>query len=490
MVENKIVPDEFYRYEEEFRDSIATVDEKGKRIWIYPKKPKGKYHNARVVVTTILLTIFFAGPFIKIGGQPLLMLNFFDRKFVIAGQVFWPQDFFLLALTLLTFFVFIILFTVVYGRVWCGWACPQTLFMEMVFRKIEYWIEGDAHAQRRLDKQSWNGEKILKKGGKQLIFIVLSVIIAHTAMAYLIGLKDTLKIIHTSPLEHLSGFAGLTIFTGIFYGVFALFREQACTAVCPYGRLQGVLLGKESIVVAYDWLRGEPRGKLKKNTDNRTHGDCIDCKLCVHVCPTGIDIRNGTQLECVNCTACIDACDEVMLKINKPTGLIRFASFNSIKEGVQKIITSKVIAYSFVLIALLGMLSFLVFTRSVIETTVLKVPGTLYQRTDDGGITNLYNVEFVNKTFEDIPLEIKIESPGNAILKQTGERALIVPPEDILKTVCIIKIPFASLQTAKTKVVLGVYRDGKKIENIKTTFIGPIPSRRDNEEEDDDGEHD
>lgn len=471
--ENKIATDDLYSYDDEYRNSIATVDEKGKRVWIYPKKPSGRYHNRRALVAVVLLVIFFVSPFIRVAGQPLLLLNFFERKFVILGQPFWPQDFFLLALTLIAFFVFIILFTVVFGRVWCGWACPQTLFMEMVFRKIEYWIEGDAQAQRRLDQEPWNSKKIQKKALKHFIFIAISILIAHTAMAYLIGLEETLAIVQTSPLEHLAGFSGLVAFTAIFYGVFARFREQACTAVCPYGRLQGVLLSKDSIVVAYDWLRGEPRGKLKKQ-EERTLGDCIDCKLCVHVCPTGIDIRHGTQLECVNCTACIDACDDVMLKINKPKGLIRFASHNSIENGIKKIITTRVVAYALVLAALAGVLSFMVFTRSEIETTMLKVPGTLYQRSEDGKIINLYNIEFVNKTFEDKSLELKIEYPSSALLQQTGEGVLLLPAEGILKSVVIIQMPEDELQATRTEVRLGVYHSGEKIESLTTTFIGPI----------------
>lgn len=472
--------DDVYSYDEEFRDSIATVDEEGKRIWVYPKKPGGKYHQRRILVTIILLAIFFAGPFIRIGGQPMLLLNFFDRKFVILGQVFWPQDFFLLALTLITLFVFIILFTVAFGRVWCGWACPQTLFMEMVFRKIEYWIEGDAQAQRRLNQQSLNADKFLKKTAKHVIFIAISIIIAHTAMAYLIGIDETLAIVQTSPFEHLSGFIGIVAFTAVFYGVFAKFREQACIAVCPYGRLQGVLLTKESLVVAYDWLRGEPRGKLKKKNAAPVEkaGDCIDCKLCVHVCPTGIDIRNGTQLECVNCTACMDACDEVMLKINKPTGLIRFASYNSIKDGVKKVLNVRVMAYAAVLTLLVGFLSYMIFTRAPVQTTLLKVPGTLYQKQDDGTITNLYTMEFANKTFEDIQLSVKVESPKEAVLTQSGERALIIPAEDRMKAMFIIGMPKEALEGIKTKIKLGVYRDGKRIERLTATFIGPLSNNR------------
>jgi cytochrome c oxidase accessory protein FixG len=465
-----------YQYDEEFRNTLATVDEKGKRVWVYPKKPAGRFHNYRIVVTVVLLAIFFAGPFIHFDGQPLLLLNFFERRFVVFGQAFWPQDFFLLALTLITFFVFVILFTVVFGRVWCGWACPQTLFMEMVFRKIEYWIEGDANAQRKLNHAPWTGEKILKKGSKHLIFIAISVVISHTAMAYLIGIDEVKSIVSQSPAEHLAGFIGLVAFTGIFYFVFAYFREQACIAVCPYGRLQGVLLGKDSIVVAYDWLRGEPRGKVRKNEVDPAKGDCIDCKLCVHVCPTGIDIRNGTQLECVNCTACIDACDDIMVRVGKPKGLIRYASLTSIKEGMQKLFTPRVIGYSFVLVALITFLSFMVATRSDIETTILKVPGTLYQRQDDGTITNLYNVEFVNKTFEDITLEVKADSPEEAVLSKVGEQVVVVPAGDILKGVYFIKIPADKIREAKTVVMVGVYKDARRIERVKVKFIGPVKS--------------
>ncbi|HEY5823320.1 MAG TPA: 4Fe-4S binding protein, partial [Cyclobacteriaceae bacterium] len=249
--------DNLYIYDEQFRDNIGTVDEKGKRLWVYAKKPAGYYHRLRIVVTILLLSLLFSGPFIRINGQPLLLLNIFERKFVIIGQAFWPQDFVLLAIMLLTFFVFIILFTVVFGRVWCGWMCPQTLFMEMVFRKIEYLLEGDANEQRRLNNGPLTLNKLWRKGVKHLLFLSISILIAHTAMAYLIGVDETLSIIRHSPSDHMAGFIGLVSFTGIFYSLFAYFREQACIAVCPYGRLQGVLLIKDSIVVAYDWLRGE-----------------------------------------------------------------------------------------------------------------------------------------------------------------------------------------------------------------------------------------
>jgi cytochrome c oxidase accessory protein FixG len=464
---------ELYTYEEEFRNSIATVDEKGKRIWVFPKKPKGRFHNWRIVVTTALLSLLFAGPFIKVSGQPLLLLNFFERRFVIFGHAFWPQDFVLLAITLLVFFVFIILFTVVFGRIWCGWMCPQTLFMEMVFRKIEYWIEGDAPAQRRLDSQQWSWEKTWKKSGKHIIFIVISILISHTALAYLIGVEAVRKIVTQSPSENIAGFTGLFAFTAIFYLNFAKFREQACIAVCPYGRLQGVLLIKDSIVVAYDWLRGEPRGRMVKNQKAESKGDCIDCKLCIHVCPTGIDIRNGTQLECVNCTACIDACDDVMLKIGKPKGLIRFASYNSIKDGVQRLFSARIAAYSFVLILLITILSFSLATRSDVKVTALKVPGTLYQR-EGTFVSNLYSFEFINKTFKEKKLQLKIDEPSSAVLTNVDGKEITVPAEGLLKRIFFVKIPESEITNARIAVKLSVLENGRLIETVKAKFIGPV----------------
>jgi cytochrome c oxidase accessory protein FixG len=344
-----------------------------------------------------------------------------------------------------------------------------------VFRKIEYLIEGDAPAQRRLDQAPLSASKIGKKTAKHVIFIAISLLISHTVMAYLIGVDATVQIVQQSPAENPAGFTGLLAFTVIFYGVYARFREQACIAACPYGRLQGVLLGRDSIVVAYDWLRGEPRGRLQKKAQPVAKtGDCIDCKLCVHVCPTGIDIRNGTQLECVNCTACIDACDDVMLKINKPKGLIRFASYNGIQQGIQKILGGRVIGYSLVLVALLGVLVFTLATRSDIETTVLKVPGTLYQRTPDGYITNLYNVELINKTFDPQIIELKALSPEGAEVQKAAGSVVNLPAEDMVKDVCFIRLREERIKSARTIVQIGIFRNNELLETIKVKFIGPV----------------
>ena len=466
--------EDLYQFDEEFRDTIATVDEQGKRIWIYPKKPKGRFHTWRAIVAIVLLVALFAAPFISIDGHPLILLNIFERKFVLFGQAFWPQDFFLFVLAMITLFVFIILFTVIYGRVWCGWACPQTIFMEMVFRKLEYLIEGDANKQRRLDKAPWDFNKIWRKTVKHLLFLSISVLIGHLVMAYLIGTDQVKEIVTKPPTENLAGFLGLVAFSGVFYGVFARFREQACIAVCPYGRLQGVLLGKDSIVVAYDWIRGEPRKKLKKKQVDESAGDCIDCKLCVHACPTGIDIRNGTQLECVNCTACIDACDEVMTKINKPKGLIRYDSYEGIKTGKKFEFNARVVGYSIVLTLLVGVFGFLLASRTDVETTVLRVPGMLYQNQPDNRISNVYNIQFVNKTFDPINLQVVLEDQTKGTIKKVGERALQVPPNEKTEGVFFVELPKEALTGANTKITLGIYQDEQLIDKIKTNFLGPI----------------
>ena len=464
---------DLYNYDEQYRDTIATVDEKGKRVWIYPKKPKGRYHNKRIVVSIVLLAILFAGPFIKIGGEPFLLLNIFERKFSILGAVFWPQDFFILALMAISFFVFIILFTVVFGRVWCGWACPQTLFMEMVFRKIEYWIDGDTGQQRKLKKMPWNAEKIRKRLLKHSIFALIAILIGHTVMAYLIGIEQVKEIVSQPPSENLAGFIGLIAFSAIFYGVFAFLREQACVAICPYGRLQGVLLVKDSMAVMYDWLRGEPRGRMKRNEDRNTKGDCIDCKLCVHVCPTGIDIRNGTQLECVNCTACIDACDDVMTKIGKPTGLIRPTSYSAIAEGRKKLFTPRVAGYTGVLVVLMTLLTIFVLGRSDVEATVLRMPGMMYQKVEGGMIQNIYNIQFLNKTAEDIQLDVSLIGVDGTI-ESVGEGATILPAKSKVDRVFIIKLPEADLTETKTKIELELRSGEQIIDNITTNFLGPV----------------
>jgi cytochrome c oxidase accessory protein FixG len=457
-----------------FRDRISTVDASGKRVWIYPKKPKGKFYNVRTMVSIVLLAILFAGPFIKINGEPLLLLNIMERKFVIFGQIFWPQDFYLFVFGTLVLVVFIILFTVVYGRIFCGWVCPQTIFMEMVFRRIEYWIEGDYTAQRKLDKQPWNRKKILKKTSKHLIFYAIAFLIGNTFLAYIIGIEELKNIVTAPPTEHIGGFTAMLLFSFAFYFVFAKFREQVCTNVCPYGRLQGVLLDRKSIVVAYDYKRGENRGKFRKgeNRDEAGKGDCIDCHQCVQVCPTGIDIRNGTQLECVNCTACIDACDNIMERVGLPKGLIRYASEENIAEGKKFRFTARSIAYSIILVLLAGVLAGLLVMRTDVETSILRTPGMLYQDQGDNKISNLYNIKIINKTNKDMPIHLELMDEKGSI-QMVGNENFYLEKQGVAESALFVIFDKNDLQKMKTEIHIGVYSEDKLIEKVKTNFLGP-----------------
>lgn len=463
--------------DEAFRDTIGTIDEEGNRKFIFPKKPSGKFYDYRKWVSYFLLIILIANPFVKINGNQFMMFNVIERRFNIFGFPFWPQDFYLFVIFMLVGVVFVILFTVIFGRIFCGWVCPQTIFLEMVFRRIEFWIEGDRGAQIRLEKQDWNAEKIKKKGLKWTIFLIISFFIANVFLAYLISSDSLIKMIEEGPENHLNTFISLLIFTGVFYFIFAWFREQVCIIACPYGRLQGVLLDNKSINVAYDFVRGEKetgRAKFNNQEDRATtgKGDCIDCKQCVHVCPTGIDIRNGTQLECINCTACIDECDTIMDGVGLPKGLIRYASEDEIDKNSKFKFTARMKGYSAVLFILIGILIGLLFLRTEVEAVILRLPGQLFQHKGDN-ISNIYTFKIINKTNKDFN-DIHFKLVGiKGTLKVVGEPDLKVPQQGMKSGSLFIEINHFLLETDKTKVEIEVYDGNKKIETTTTNFLSP-----------------
>ena len=439
------------------------------RNFIYPKKPSGTIYNYRKWVSYVLLLFLFSAPFIKIGGEQMVLLNFLERKFVFFGLIFTPQDFYLFALAMLIMLIFIVCFTVILGRLFCGWICPQTIFMEMVFRRIEYWIEGDANQQRKLDAQEWNAEKVFKKVSKHFIFLIISFFIANMFLAYIIGSDQLIEIITEPVSEHVSGFLSILLFTLVFYGVFSYVREIVCTVICPYGRLQGVLLDNQSLIVAYDETRGEPRGFIQKNLDQSLKGDCIDCGLCVQVCPTGIDIREGTQLECVNCTACIDACDEVMVKINKPKKLIGWYNHDYIKTREKFKLGVKAYGYAAILFVVIIVFSSLVYKREDVETTVLRASGTLYQKRPDGTIANLYNAELVNKTNKDIKFVFKSANADDKLEFIQADSVLV--KEGVAHLTFFLVKKQATMKEFKTKVVFKVEASNQVISTAHTTFF-------------------
>ena len=461
----------------DFRNHLATADTEGRRRWLFPKRVNGKWYRWRTILSWFLLAIMFSGPFIRINGNPLLMLNVVERRFSIAGQIFWPQDAAIFVVALLLFLTGIVEFTAAFGRLWCGWTCPQTVLMEMVFRKIEYAIEGDADAQKALRRSPWNRNKLIKKTAKHTIFFALSFVISNLLLSYIIGLEDLTRIITDNPRQHVTGLAFMLAFAVVFYLIFARFREQACTFICPYGRFQSAMLDENSMIVAYDHKRGESRGRLQRAQTHPNRiaeglGDCVNCRQCVSVCPTGIDIRNGLQMECVNCTACIDACDKVMDKLGWQRGLIRYASLNSIERAQPFRFTARMAGYTAVLAALITLFCVLLFTRSAVDCTLLRAPGGLFQQNNDGKISNLYTLKVVNKSRRDIPLTFRLEdTPGKLEVMGAGE--FVVPKENLGQTSILILLDPKSLHDGKAKVKVGVYASGKRIDTIKTSFVGP-----------------
>jgi len=458
-------------HDESFRDHISTINEDGNRAFVYPTKPFGKYYDLRTYFTWFYLIVFFSVPFIKYNGEPLFLFNVPEKKFILFGSIFWAQDFFIFGLGMLIFIVFIALFTVVFGRLFCGWACPQTIFMEMIFRKIEYWIDGDANYQKALKKAPWNADKIKKRVLKFLAFYSISFVIVLTLLSYVISIDHVYNILSNIG-DRIGAFLGIVLFTTVFFFVYWWFREQVCLIVCPYGRMQGVLLDKNSVVVAYDYVRGEERHHFKKN-EVRTGGDCIDCNLCVKVCPTGIDIRNGTQLECISCTACIDACDHMMDSVGLEKGLIRYDSENGIKDKVKLAFTTRMKAYTAVLLVLIGVETVLLTTRSDYDATILRAKGMLYQEQPNDQLSNLFTIKLVNKTREALPVELKVENFKDYKIQLIG-KDIQVKPEAVTMGEFFVYLNKKDLLERKVKLEIGVYSHGKKIKTVKTNFLGPI----------------
>ena len=489
---------------QDFRDSIATVDASGHRRWIFPRQAEGRYYRMRSWVSYALLLVLFVLPWIHVGGQPLFLFNVLERRFILFGIHFAPQDFYLFAIVMITAMVFIVLFTVVFGRLFCGWACPQTIFMEMVFRKIEYWIEGNANAQKRLAKADWTTDKIRKKVLKHGLFLLVSAAIAHTFLAYIIGTDELIATVSRSPLEAPGGFAAIVLFIGVFYAVFTYMREQVCIAVCPYGRLQGVLLDENSINVIYDYVRGEPRGKLNRGKAKKSScssceacrrgadacsdrilqrieaslsaapepkGDCIDCGMCVQVCPTGIDIRNGIQMECINCTACIDACDQVMDKVNRPRGLIRYDSERGVRQKERQLATPRVWAYSCLLLALLALNVFMLSGRDGLNVVLLRTPGTLYHREEAGAVSNLYTYQVVNNTGQPMPLSFGVTGDGERSIRMVGKDP-VAQPGDVTEGALFV-IVRAKGGRYPDEVSVVIYGPEGEIRRIPISFLHP-----------------
>jgi cytochrome c oxidase accessory protein FixG len=419
---------------------LSTLNKDGSRRWIRPKLYTGRFYYWRLATAWLLIAIFTAIPYIKMRGKPLILLDIPSREFTLFGKTFLPTDTFLLALLLLSIVVGIFLLTALFGRVWCGWACPQTVYMEFLYRPIERLFEGKRSSQLRLDREGGGIRRLLKNG----VFLILSVFLAHTFLAYFVGVETLFQWIRRSPLEHPTAFGVMAVTTLLMLADFGYFREQVCIVACPYGRFQSVLLDRQSLVVGYDYNRGEPRGKLRKNrpADAPPQGDCIDCGACVVTCPTGIDIRDGVQMECIGCTQCIDACDEIMDRIDRPRGLIRYTSQETLATGRTRILRPRVLAYPALLVVVVGFLTFALAGKDAADVTLLRGIGSPFMTLPSGEISNQLRVKIVNRSGEaqDYRIELvdeadlELVAPENPVpladgVASTATVFVIAPPE-------------------------------------------------------------
>jgi cytochrome c oxidase accessory protein FixG len=380
----------------DFRETLYTIDKRGNRKWVYPTFAPGRFFKRRATVMYTLLFLLLSMPWIPVGASQAIWLDIPHRRFVVFGETFWATDTRFLFLLLASAGISLFFFTSLLGRVWCGWACPQTVFLEFVFRPIERLIEGGPAARMRLDASPWSVRKLCVKGTKFLVFLIVSWVIASTLLAYFVGREPLLAMMADSPSEHLGLFIMTLLLMGVFLFEFGWFREQFCTVLCPYARFQSVLMDRDSLLVGYDVMRGEPRAK-----SSAERGDCVDCGLCVRVCPTGIDIRNGTQLECIQCASCIDACDSVMTKLKRPTGLIRYDTERGLQERVRRFLRPRVIAYAAILTLLVSLfVGSLVVRKDGDFLVIRQSKADLFQQLPNGDVVNQFKVHIGNKSPE------------------------------------------------------------------------------------------
>jgi cytochrome c oxidase accessory protein FixG len=463
-----------------FRNELASVARDGRRKWVYARKPAGRLYRGRTALSWVLLAFLFLAPFIRVGSQPLMMLNVLERRFVLLGVLFRPQDFYLVVLIGLTLLVTVVLSTVVFGRIWCGWLCPQTIFMEMLFRKLEYLIEGSAEQQLRRDRGPWTPDKALRRSAKHVIFFGLSFVIANVFLAWIIGAPALTEIVTDPPAGHIVGLVAILIFTFVFYMVFARFREQACVLACPYGRMLSALTDARTITITYDWRRGEPRHRIVRG-GHAPAGDCIDCHQCVTVCPTGIDIRDGIQLECVNCTACIDACNAVMVRVGRPEGLIRFTSHHAVSTAaagvevprtIKGALSARVAAYTAVWLVLACSVAVLLAGRRDLDVLILRQPGTLFATVTGGDVANFYSVQALNRTGRARTFTIEVVEPRGGTITALGELGTVAA-YGLEESRVLLRVQPGALAGASTQVRFAVRADDGVVQTIESSFVGP-----------------
>jgi cytochrome c oxidase accessory protein FixG len=461
---------------------LSTMHKDGKRRWLYPTLSKGNLYLRRKILGWLLIVLFFGLPVAKIGGQPAMFLDIIHRRFVLFGKTFYATDTIILWLFGLTILLIIAAVTAVFGRVWCGWACPQTVYMEFIFRPIDRLIEGKESARRKLDEGPWTGEKIAKKGAKLVVYTLIAAAMAHSFVAYFVSWDQLLVWMQSSPATHWGFFLMMAITTALVVFDFYYFREQMCTIACPYARIQSVLQDRDSMIVSYDSKRGEPRGRRKRGKADEgevklvvpaAQGDCIDCGACVRTCPTGIDIRNGLQMECIGCTQCIDACDAIMISVKQPVGLIRYTSENALEGKPTRILRPRVGLYMG-LMALVGTLFTLALTSAGgLEVEIFRAPGAPFAALPTGEVSNRVKIRVHNRT--DLAQDVRVElvEPEGARVQIVGPPTLTLTPGQMKREEAWVVIPKAAFKDGQVRGRFRVGSGPQLVEEIPFTLLGP-----------------
>lgn len=452
---------------------LSTLNADGSRRWLLPKPSTGRFWQRRRIVAYVLILIFTAIPYLKMNGKPLILLDLTTRHFTIFGQTFLPTDTLMLALLVLSVFLSIFILTALFGRVWCGWACPQTVYLEFVYRPIERLFEGTPGRA----KKGWFVGSPLARGLKYVAYFIVSCYLAHTFLAYFVGVDQLRDWVTRSPAEHPVPFAVMAVVTGLMMFDFTFFREQTCLVACPYGRMQSVLLDRNSLIVSYDRTRGEPRGRRAKAAADvalPVLGDCIDCRMCVATCPTGIDIRNGLQMECVHCTQCIDACDGVMSKIGKPLGLVRYSSQAALAGEKPAAFRPRLVFYPALLAVVLGGLIYLLTHQAPLNVTILRARGGLFSLSDSGEMVgNQVKVKVVNRTDVPAPVGITTDGVPGATVRLVEDAEVVLGPGEMRTVPVLVEAPIGAFHEGKCDISIVVRGAGGFSKAVSYRLAGP-----------------
>ncbi|MEN3943671.1 cytochrome c oxidase accessory protein CcoG [Prosthecobacter sp. SYSU 5D2] len=458
-------------------ESLSSIEADGSHRMIHPADVHGRFTAWRRASALLLLGIYITLPWIPINGYPAVFLDVQERRFHFMGLTLATQDlwvgFFLI--TGLAFSLFYV--TALFGRIWCGWTCPYTVFLEHVYRRIERWIDGDATARRRLDAAPWSAGKAMRRGFKHAVFILVSALIAHIFLSYFVSLKKLYEMMQGPPSQHLMVFGVMLFLTGGLYFAFSWFREQFCVILCPYGRLQSALTDDHSVVIGYDKQRGEPRGKV-----GSTSGACVDCRRCVQVCPTGIDIRNGLQLDCIGCAACVDACDDIMLKLKRPTGLVRYDSHVGLHGGKTRFIRPRIILYTGLLLLGVGAFAFSALQLSPVRASVVRMVGAPFY-VSDGTLRNQFLIRVINKRNSPSTYRLQLtgDFPPQLSISGLTETLSLAPLGEEQKTL-VLSLPEAAFtQPFKLQVNVTDTTRGDTVTTRVMEFLGPDTRLKSNE---------